>query len=152
MRFAGSKAEAIAAVATDTFDPATEVIIVGEPGQDAPPSDVPFATEIESYETDRVNVRADFSDDGFLVVSTRYDPAWRAEVDGEAADVVRADGIFMAVPVEAGQHKVELKFEPTEYVWGRRISVLTLIVLVSGSIGYFAYPVVRRGKRRGSAP
>ena len=57
---------------------------------------------------------------GYLVISTRYDSAWRAEVDGKDADIVRADGILMAVPVEAGRHNVTLWFDPAKYRWGKR--------------------------------
>jgi hypothetical protein len=36
-------------------------------------------------------------------------PHWRARVDGAAARIVRANGLFIALPLTAGHHRVELE-------------------------------------------
>jgi hypothetical protein len=45
-----------------------------------------------------------------LVLSENWFPAWRATVDGVPAPVLRADHSLRAVPVEAGAHRVELRY------------------------------------------
>lgn len=47
-----------------------------------------------------------------LVVSESYYPAWRAEVDGEEAPVLRANYAFRAVPIPgAGEHEVRFRYD-----------------------------------------
>ncbi|HXV99015.1 MAG TPA: YfhO family protein, partial [Anaerolineae bacterium] len=50
-----------------------------------------------------------------------------ATVDGQPAPILRADYIFRAVPVPAGEHAVELIFQPFSFTVGALISGLTLI-------------------------
>jgi hypothetical protein len=48
----------------------------------------------------------------FVLVSEAYHPWWRATVDGKPAPVRRAQLALMAVRVGAGEHRVELRFQP----------------------------------------
>jgi hypothetical protein len=49
---------------------------------------------------------------GTVFVSEGYHPWWRASVDGAPAPVLRAQAVFMAVPVPAGAREVDLRFTP----------------------------------------
>ncbi|MFC4765668.1 YfhO family protein [Dyella koreensis] len=49
---------------------------------------------------------------GWLVVSELDFPGWRAQVDGEPLPIHRANGMFRAVCVPAGQHALEFRFHP----------------------------------------
>jgi len=49
---------------------------------------------------------------GFLVLSETAHPRWAARVDGQPAPLLRANYLAQAVPVPAGTHRVELRFEP----------------------------------------
>ena len=67
----------------------------------------------------RAVVKYDAKEDGVLFVRearTRWFPRVRATVDGAAAEVLRANGPFLAVHVPAGPHEVVL--EP-DIPWGR---------------------------------
>jgi len=55
---------------------------------------------------------------GLLVLGEVYDPDWRAEVDGQAVGVVRADGILRGVPLEEGPHRVTFVYRPAGLVIG----------------------------------
>jgi hypothetical protein len=135
------KQAAMEAVAADSFDPASAVVFTAEDaaGLASHPSEGDFKSEIVGYSSDSMSVSTDFSTPGFLVISTRYDGGWEAKVDGQDADLLRADGILMAVPVEAGRHTVELQFEPPEYVWGRRISIASVVLTIAGASLLFGY-------------
>jgi len=57
----------------------------------------------------------------------------RAYVDGEPVDARQTNIAFTAVPVQAGRHRVELRFVPTTFYAGGAMSGLTLVVsLVTG--------------------
>lgn len=76
----------------------------------------------------RITVETDTA--GLLVLSETYDPGWKAYIDGEPADVLVANHLFRAVPVPAGAHTVELRYQPESLRFGLVVSVLTFLVLV----------------------
>jgi hypothetical protein len=67
---------------------------------------------------------------GFLVVGDRFDPGWRAWVDGNEAPVLRANSVMRAVPVGVGEHVVEMRYEPWWIQLGLMISLITLSCVV----------------------
>lgn len=70
---------------------------------------------------------------GVLVLSQAWAPGWSAEVGGEAAPVVRVDGVVQGVPVPPGRHVVALRYETPGLRAGAAVSALTLVAL-SGAI------------------
>lgn len=49
---------------------------------------------------------------GWLVLSDRFVPGWRASLDGAPVPILRADLAFRAVEVPAGRHLVEMTYRP----------------------------------------
>jgi hypothetical protein len=49
---------------------------------------------------------------GWLVVSDTLTPGWRAELDGRPTPLLRADFVFRAVRVPAGEHEVRMTYSP----------------------------------------
>ncbi len=72
-------------------------------------------------------------------------PGWKVTVDGHAAKSLVSRGIFRAVDLPAGAHRVVWTFEPPRLRIGALISVAALLVL----LGVAALPWIRR--RRGGA-
>lgn len=72
--------------------------------------------------------------EGFLVMSEIYYPAgWKAVIDGKEAELLRADYALRALIVPAGNHKIELVFEPKSYHLGNQImGVSSIIVILLG--------------------
>lgn len=62
------------------------------------------------WSPNRIEVEAEGP--GLLVLSEVYDPDWRAEVDGQPAEVVRTDGILRGVYLEEGLHRVVFTYWP----------------------------------------
>lgn len=46
-----------------------------------------------------------------LVVSNPWHPSWRCQVDGRERPVLRADGGLQAVALDAGSHRVDVRFD-----------------------------------------
>jgi uncharacterized membrane protein YfhO len=67
---------------------------------------------------------------GYLVLAYTYYPGWTATVDGRPAEILRADYVLLAVPVEAGQHRVELVYRPLSFIVGAAISGLAVLAMV----------------------
>jgi uncharacterized membrane protein YfhO len=64
------------------------------------------------YTNTEVTVEADAPDGGILLLNDVWQPWWRAEVDGAAAEIMKADVIFRAVVVPRGRHVVGFTFHP----------------------------------------
>ncbi|MCP4036695.1 MAG: YfhO family protein, partial [bacterium] len=62
-------------------------------------------------EPERVVVKARSDRAGYLVLSDAYYPGWRARVDGKPVSIHRANYLFRAVPIPAGESRVEFVFE-----------------------------------------
>ena len=79
---------------------------------------------------DSTAVRVISPADGYLVVADTWYPGWQAYVDGVQVQLWRANYLFRAVPVPAGKHEVEIKFQPTASNLGAIISLAAIIMLV----------------------
>lgn len=95
----------------------------------------------ERYEADVLALRARAERPALLVLTDRYYPGWEVEVDGAPARVLRANGIFRAVAVPAGESRVTFRFQPGSLRVGAWISAAAL--LVAG--GVLLRPAGRRG-------
>ena len=103
--------------------------------EDTPPSLAPARDPRRDRATvtldqpDHLSITTATDAPGLLMLSEIDYPAWNAYVDGTPARVFVADGALRAVPVSAGDHTVELRFESAALSVGMGISVLALIVL-----------------------
>lgn len=80
---------------------------------------------------DRIRFRVSAKADALLVASEVYYPAWTASVDGRAAPLLVANHTFRAVPVPAGEHVVEMRFESATLHAGLAISGTTYALLAA---------------------
>jgi hypothetical protein len=72
---------------------------------------------ITRYDNTDVEVEVDAETAGYVVLRDPYHRWWRAAVDGAPAPILRADGIFRAVPVSAGRHRLRFTFQPWQGAW-----------------------------------
>ena len=70
------------------------------------------------------------SAEGLLVIASTWYPGVSATVDGDPAEVLRANAAFCAVPLPAGRHRVELIYRPHGLAAGLLVTGLSLLVLV----------------------
>ena len=52
---------------------------------------------------------------GYLVLRDSFDPAWRVEVDGQPAELLRANALYRAVHISAGAHTVSFRYRPVVF-------------------------------------
>lgn len=82
---------------------------------------------------DHVRFSIDAPADGFVVINQAWYPGWIAEVDGARAPVFRANAFVRAVPLLAGKHQVEMRFEPRD-AWTRWWLFGTWMVVIGWGI------------------
>jgi hypothetical protein len=136
--FAASPAEAFQLMQAETFDPARTVVVMGageneETGErENPPSVFPsLYPSIISYSPEQIVIDLAAPRLGYLVLTDAYYPGWTATVDGQPAEIEQADIMFRAVRVPAGQHRVELRYQPRLFSFGLLISAGTAVVVGS---------------------
>ncbi|HMA71325.1 MAG TPA: hypothetical protein VKP67_07545 [Xanthobacteraceae bacterium] len=78
---------------------------------------VPGSARILRYANTEIDIEVEAPDGGFLVLNDAWHPWWRAEVDGQPADILKANVIFRAVQVGVGMHRVHFVFEPLQGAW-----------------------------------
>ncbi len=95
--------------------------------------------KMEKYHPDHIEYSYSAPRDVIAVFSeVYYDKGWNMYVDGVQKPYFRADYVLRAAQLEAGNHKVEFKFEPKSYYMGEKISLAgtILLVLCLGFAGY----------------
>jgi hypothetical protein len=128
---------AVARVDQDDFDYRNSVVLDKEPNKTVPKDSAVYVTaEITNNEINRFDIIANTPNPGILVISDNYYPAWKATVDGDPAEILMADGNFMAVALEAGDHMVHIEFDSVYYNASSTTTKLVWILYI-GIIIYF---------------
>ena len=65
-----------------------------------------------------------------VIVHSQIAPGWTVRVDGESADIIDADGFFLAVDVPAGTRTVEFSYEPKWLTPSLVLSVVGMAAIV----------------------
>ncbi len=133
------EAAAITAIQSPQFDPAEKFVqlpLDNEPvgpislGQPSPQDRV----AITSYQPERVELATNLATPGWLVLTDAYYPGWQASVDGQPVEIRRANLMFRAVQLPAGQHTVVFEFVPRSFQIGALVTLLALLFLVTGLV------------------
>jgi len=90
--------------------------------------------ELKKFEYGDVKFQYDSSEQEFLVMADAWHPNWRAQVDGNEIDVIKANGVFKGVLLPAGKHKVHFFFDNSSYFPGVWISLVAWIVFLGAWI------------------
>ncbi len=106
------------------FDAGTEAVLFGS----ADPEGTGHSVRVETLRetTDRLVARLDAPGAGVLVWARTFFSAWRARVDGAAAETVRGDGHLVGVPVPAGAHTVEISWSARPVLAGGLLALVGL--------------------------
>ncbi len=129
---AANDEQAVQLMQDEQFDPAKTVVLIGE---SASPTDhlvtlPPCQAQHVTYAPERILLDVNAPQDGYLVLTDAYYPGWTAMVDGQPADIERADLMFRVVKVPAGEHHVEFRYQPQSSAIGAVISIGTVVLLL----------------------
>ncbi|MFN8534770.1 MAG: oligosaccharide flippase family protein [Dehalococcoidia bacterium] len=136
-----SDAEARQTIGAAGFDPRSLVAVEG-PEQLAREGGR-GAAMITRYEPNRVEILATAETPAMLVLADTYFPGWRATIDDQDVPIYRANGLFRAIELPPGEHRVVFRYSPFTFQIGAYLSLIGLFAIVLG-LGYAAWSAVYR--------
>ncbi len=98
--------------------------------------------ELTSYAPNALAYRFSSPSDQLAVFSEIWygpDLGWEATIDGQPAELLRANYALRALRVPAGDHTITMTFAPGSYTLGRTISLICSVLILLGVIGAFVY-------------
>jgi hypothetical protein len=110
---------------------------LGDCSTNAPGAGPPQVLELGP---NHLEIRMDAPTAGWLLLSDSWYPGWRASVDGRRVQILPANYLFRAVPLEAGEHVVVFQYQPISFWLGLVISLV--------AVGVWAV-ALRRGRNSG---
>jgi hypothetical protein len=133
-----------------SVDPGKVVVLDKIPGVEPVSSEEPTGTaSVKSYGYNRINVEVNNNSPSILILSEVYYPDWKVKVDGQPAELLRANYILRAVALPAGEHEVVFEYDTSLLKKGVTVSAtvlgLSMLVLVVSVL------LSMRGWKRGSA-
>ncbi|WP_019948798.1 YfhO family protein [Hymenobacter aerophilus] len=130
--------------ALTTLDPATTAVVDASkfPGLKASYPTEGSSIALTKYTPNALTYRTTAGQDGLVVFSEiYYADGWQAYLDGKPVPHLRADYVLRAMPVPAGTHTIQFKFEPTAYALGNTVSLVSSVLLILVLLGalYYAF-------------
>ncbi|THH41876.1 YfhO family protein [Neolewinella litorea] len=98
--------------------------------------------ELTSYQPNELQYRYSAPAEQLVVFSEIWygpDLGWEATIDGEPAELIRANYALRALRVPAGDHTITMRFAPRSYALGRTISLICSVLILLGVIGAVVY-------------
>ncbi len=100
------------------------------------------------YAPDKLSYKVNCATDKVAVFSEIYYPAgWRAFVDGEEVEIMRANYVLRALLLKPGEHEVEFRFEPKSFEMGALLSRISSLIVVLMVVGACIWGVFKRVKK-----
>ena len=115
-------------MSSESFEPRKVVVFEETPDMilDDDSDSLKGNAEITSYKINSISLKVSTPKNGYLVLSEIFYPGWKAYVDGREKKVYRANWSLRAIPIEAGEHKVDVRFEPKSFYTGAWITFITI--------------------------
>jgi hypothetical protein len=122
---------ALQAITQPGFDPAQTAVIEGPSTLPVPVGGSGTVTETQVHRNSiAFTVNADAP--ALVFVSQVWYPGWQVFIDGQRAGApYRANFLFQAVGVPAGEHQVELRFTPASWRIGWALMAVAVLALVA---------------------
>jgi hypothetical protein len=121
-------------------------------GNFKPNADSTASIMLTKYGLNKLEYVSHNPQDGFGVFSEIYYPAgWKAFIDGKPTDIIRTDYALRGMKIPAGDHKIEMRFEPTKVFTGLKIagiSSILLLLLVASIFGWEFYQYIKSEKQK----
>jgi uncharacterized membrane protein YfhO len=97
----------------------------------------PCAIEVLARSTILVEAQLNCTSDGIIVLNEYFDGNWRAYLDGQSLRVYQANINQNGVFAQPGNHKLEFMYQPTDFLFGSLISLLSSFLILLLFLGKY---------------
>ena len=101
-----------------SFDPAHTAVIEGTLSEPLPPEQGESNVTILNYAAHQVEIQANLSQPGLLVLSDMFYPSWAVFVNGNERSIYATNLMMRGVYLEAGENTILFKYTPKSFVNG----------------------------------
>lgn len=92
------------------------------------------SVHLSTPDPETVIVKISTDQRGYVVLTDAWYPGWQVTVNGRESKLYRANYLFRAVGVDAGESTVAFRYRPESFYWGARISgVFALAILLASA-------------------
>lgn len=95
---------------------------------------LPASVELLKYTPNRLSLSFTSPEKGWLLVTDRWAPGWRAEVNGKPVEVYGANFLFRGVPVDAGSNVINFRYQPKAVLIATIVSWSALLIFAVLSV------------------
>lgn len=99
-------------------------------------------------DTNRVSGTISLDEDKYLVLSIPYQNGWTAYVDGQQAELSRANYMYVALELDAGEHTIELNFEIPAVKYALAIMAASVVLFTGLCLVTFIRGKAKKKKSR----
>jgi Bacterial membrane protein YfhO len=85
------------------------------------------AIQAAGMNPNRIEIQSVGETAAWLVLSDVWYPGWQARVDGQPVPLLRANYLFQALRVPAGEHQIVLAYRPLSFWGGAALSLISLL-------------------------
>lgn len=93
------------------------------------------SAQVLSYKPSEVIIKTKSDQPKLLFISDNYYPGWKAQVDGDETEILRANYTFRTVPLIPGEHLVRFYYDSDVFKLGALISLASLGLLIYLTLG-----------------
>jgi len=106
-------------------------LLLDQPSAANETNDATGTVHLRRYSGNRIEVEVEAGAPGYILINDRFDPNWRATVNGQPVTPFRADLIFYAVPVTAGHSTLKLHYQSPAIPVQAHLAGLGVVILVA---------------------
>jgi hypothetical protein len=114
------------------FDPAATAILTAEPGCSLSPATHPGTAVVVETAPGYWRIQTQTAAPALLILSETAYPGWQVTVNGAREEWYTAYTAVRAVCVPAGDSEVIWQYQPTIFLWGGLVSLLSLLLIAIG--------------------
>ena len=138
------------AIVPNAFDPKKTAVMratfKGDMGTSPFGKDSAANVKLDKYGLDDISFVSQNSKDGLAVFSDiYYSKGWKAFVDGKETPIMKANYVLRAIRIPAGNHKIEFRFRPESFYTGKKIGMVSGILLILLCLAAF-YPLFKKSE------
>jgi hypothetical protein len=128
------EAQTLQILRDNNFDPQTTVLLEQSPAQPLVNGTERGDAEIVVDSPAKVVVKTHAREPSALVLLDNYYPGWKALVDGNETEILRANYLFRAVSLPPGEHTVSFLYRPGSFTLGAILSACGALIVLAGLI------------------